>query len=257
MEYLYKEIEAEYEEIRFRNAGTWKYIPLETFHRTGKDKECIIFGDVTGAMGESAINYVSMQNKDIKKKIRLFRYQNKLAMFDKVIGYIPALNSNGKEGYVRIRKKSTKNIVLTLLLIILIIAVGCFALQKNNGPDLDKNAIAYQLPNGAKNTDPNSIMLPGYDVLEMDEASQKVSAALLNPEGNECYFKFHVILKSNETELYQTGLIKPGMAVTSFKVNKKLKKGQYPIIIKVDATDLKNTDESYNGGAVEAILEVK
>lgn len=33
MEYLYKEIEAEYEEIRFRNAGTWKYIPLETFHR--------------------------------------------------------------------------------------------------------------------------------------------------------------------------------------------------------------------------------
>lgn len=64
-------------------------------------------------------------------------------------------------------------------------------------------------------------------------------------------------LKSDGTKLYQSGLIKPGTAVTSFQADVKLNKGEYPIVILVEACDMKDTDKKYNGGAVEAVLEVK
>ncbi|MBO1722676.1 hypothetical protein [Extibacter sp. GGCC_0201] len=148
--------------------------------------------------------------------------------------------------------------IMTVILLLLIAAAGVTAaLTYERGPDLDKHAIAYQLPNGVKNTDPDSILMPGYDVLEMDLATKKVEVALLNPEGNDCYFKFHIILKSDGSTLYQTGLIKPGTAVTSFKIDKELKEGEYPIVLNVEAADMKDPDNLYNGGAIEAVLEVE
>lgn len=257
MVYQYKETEDTLDVIKFRFAGTWKYIPLKTFHRTGKDSECMIFGDVTGAPADSAIKYVYNQHNNEKNTLRLFRYRNRLSIFDKIIGFIPVSNSSGKDGYVRIRRKSYKKIVIALLTALTVIAACCIALGYKRTSNLDENAIAYQLPNGVKNTDPDAIMLPGHDVLTMNFATQKVTAALLNPEGNTCYFKFTIVMKEDGTKLYQTGLIKPGMAVTSFKIDRELKKGRYPIVLKVDALDLKDTKNSYNGGAVEAILEVK
>ena len=94
-------------------------------------------------------------------------------------------------------------------------------------------------------------------MLEMNEETQTVDAALLNPDGNECYFKYIITLKENGEELYRTGLIKPGTAVVGFKSVKKLEKGSYPIVIKIEAADLKDTEHLYNGGAIEADLEVK
>ena len=162
-----------------------------------------------------------------------------------------------KAGYVRIKKKTFRKVLITVILLLLLAAGVLIALLYNRGPDLDKNAIAYQLPDGVKNTDPDSILLPGFDVLEMNYATQKVDAAFLNPEGNECFFTYSVTLKSDGTRLYQTGLIKPGTAVTSFQAEKKLEKGEYPIIILVEASDMKEPEKKYNGGAVEAVLEVK
>lgn len=161
-----------------------------------------------------------------------------------------------KTGYVRIKKKSVIIIIIAVVLLLLAAAAITVFLNKR-GPSLDKNAIAYQLPDGVKNTDPDSILLPGFDVIKVNYSTQKADAALLNPEGNECYFQYSVTLKSDGTKLYQTGLIKPGTAVAGFKLNKKLEKGKYPIVILVEATDLKDAKVKYNGGAVEAALEVK
>lgn len=257
MEYTYKVTEA-LDEIKFKNNGTWKYISVKDYFSTGKDKESLIFGDVTGVKDEKSLRYVFMEEDGEKKTLRIFRYKSRLSFFDKVIGYIAVTNPNGKDGYVRIRRKSNNKILVTaLFLILILVGVGYTAFNYNQGPVLDNNAIAYQLPGGVKNTDPDAILLPGYDTLEMNAETQKVDAALLNPEGNMCYFKFIITLKSDHTELYQTGLIKPGTAVTSFQSKKALKKGNYPIIITVKAIDMKDTDTQYNGGAIEAELEVK
>ena len=101
------------------------------------------------------------------------------------------------------------------------------------------------------------IKIPGYGEITVASGETTWNITLLNPEGNECFFTYSVTLKSDGTRLYQTGLIKPGTAVTSFQAEKKLEKGEYPIIILVEASDMKEPEKKYNGGAVEAVLEVK
>lgn len=159
--------------------------------------------------------------------------------------------------FVKKKSRPAKKRLAAVILLLVLAAGGTAAFLLNRGPVLDDNAIAYQLPDGIKNTDPDSILLPGFDVLGMNYSTQEVEAALLNPEGNECYFKFSITLKSDGTELYHSDLIRPGMAVTRFKINKKLEKGRYPIVIAVETSDLEDYESYYNGGAVEAVLEVE
>lgn len=254
MEYPYRDTEGEFGEMKSRDGGVWNYLPNDISCSAGEDKE--VFGDVTGAAGYTNLRHISMQQEGKRKTMGLFRYKQKLSFFEKVLGYIPVSSPNGKAGYARLRVRSAKKILAVLILLLAFAAGVTAAFLGNRGPDLDDNAIAYQLPDGVKNTDPDTILLPGFDVLEMNYAAQEVEAALLNPEGNECFFKFTITLKSDGTELYHTGLIKPGTAVTKFKINKKLEKGRYPIVITVETSDLKDPESFYNGGAVEAVLEV-
>lgn len=257
MEYQYKEMKEVSKKLKSSDGGIWPYISFKTFLDEGLDKESSIFGDVTGTTGDTVHPFVSKEYDGEKKMMRLYRYHGKLSFFDKVLGYACVITPNGKKGYVRIIKKSMLKILLMIGILTAVCAGGMVALLWDNGPSLDKDAIAYQLPDGNKNTDPNSILLPGYDVLVMNYATQNVDIALLNPDGNECYFKYHIILKDSGNELYTTGFIKPGTAVTRFKVDKKMPKGKYAIIIRIDAADLKDPEKLYNGGAIEAVLEVK
>lgn len=257
MEYQYKKAKAATRKLKGQDGGVWAYIPLKEFLAQGMDRESIIFGDASGSSGDNAPLHISMQQNGEEKTLRMHRYRGKLSFFDKVLGYIMATASNGKEGYVRIRKRSYIKIWILTGVLMTVIAGGVTAIFWDRGPSLDKNAIAYQLPGQVKNTDPDAIMLPGYDVLTLKQATKRVDIALLNPDGNTCYFKFTIVLKDSGEELYKTGLIKPGTAVTSFTVEKDLKKGTYPIVIKVDTADLKDPENMFNGGAVEATLEVK
>lgn len=257
MEYPYRDMEGEFGKIKSRDGGVWSYIPDLTYDGSGDGKEDAVFGDVTGAPGYANLRYISRQQKGKSKTMRLYRYKQKLSFFEKILGYIPVSSPNGRDGYARIRVRSAEKILAVVILLLAVAAGGAAAFLLNRGPALDGNAIAYQLPDGVKNTDPDSILLPGFDVLEMNYATQEVEAALLNPEGNECFFKFSITLKSDGTELYHTGLIKPGTAVTKFKINKNLEKGEYPIVITVETSDLKDPESYYNGGAVEAVLEVE
>lgn len=257
MEYPYRDTEGQFGEMISRDGGVWSYIQGDTFEGTGDDKKDIVFGDVTGAPGYTNLRYISMRQEEKKKTMRLFQYKQKLSFFEKALGYIPVSSPNGRPGFARIRIRSVRKILAAVILLLAVAAGGTAAFLLNRGPVLDGSAIAYQLPDGVKNTDPDSILLPGFDVLEMNYTTQKVEAALLNPEGNACFFRFTISLKRDGTELYHTGLIMPGTAVTKFKINKKLEKGEYPIVITVETSDLEDPESYYNGGAVEAVLEVE
>lgn len=257
MDYQYKKMEGTSKKLKAQDGTFWPYIPLKSFFDEEMDKESIIFGDATGQVDNTAPRIISMEQGGEKKTMSMLRYRRRLSFFDKVFGYIMVVAPAGKEGYVRIRKKSPLKISIVIGLLIAVLAGGITVAIWDKDPNLDENAIAYQLPGRIRNTDPDSILLPGYDTLEMNHATQKVDIALLNPDGNECSFKYHIILKDTGEELYQTGLIKPGTAVTSFTVSKNLEKGEYPIIIKVDTADLEDPEKLYNGGAIEAVLEVK
>lgn len=132
---------------------------------------------------------------------------------------------------------------------------GIWFAQKDEVTGLDKTAVSYHI-DGVKNTDENSILLPGISVINVKENDAHVEAALFNPEGNACYFRYTMILKDTEEVLYTSGLIEPGKAVTEFDLDKKFKAGTYPVEIHVETSDLKDPEIAYNGGNIDARLNV-
>ena len=78
--------------------------------------------------------------------------------------------------------------LLPLILIFALLVGGgiWWALNRQPKVDLDKEAIAYQMPNGMKNENPNEIMIPVFSELTMKTGKNKVEAGLVNPEGNPC-----------------------------------------------------------------------
>lgn len=80
---------------------------------------------------------------------------------------------------------------------------------------------------------------------------------MVNPEGNQCYFKYEITLKDSGKTIYESDFIKPGTAVTNVKLNQTMENGVYDISISIVAYDLEDYEEQLNGGVVETTLVVK
>ena len=76
---------------------------------------------------------------------------------------------------------------------------------------------------------------------------------LLNPDGNPCYFRFSLILSETDEELYRSGLIPPGMAVTDIELNRALEAGEYALRIRIESFSLSDRSEM-NGADMETKL---
>lgn len=168
-------------------------------------------------------------------------------------------SNEGEEGYVRIIEKKRKKMLLPLILIFALLVGGgiWWALNRQPKVDLDKEAIAYQMPNGMKNENPNEIMIPVFSELTMKTGKNKVEAGLVNPEGNPCYFKYQIYLKEGNKLLYESKWLEPGTAIVEIEIKEKFEVGNYPITISVKTGSLKDPEVEMNGGEVETILKVE
>lgn len=239
--------------IRDKRGCQWEYIPVkETESIAHQD----IAGDVMRRTRQKPIGTLRGKTETGEKYLDIYPYKERLGYAEKVAGYI----EYGKEPrkYVRVIKRAWAKILIPLLLLCVLIGGGAFwYLNQDKGPDLDESAIAYQMPNGAKNTDPNKISLPGFGTIYMDKDTGKMDAVLLNPEGNPCYFTYIVEMKDTGEELYRSGMIKPGTAIAEWKIEKKLEPGSYEIVIKINTADINDYTQEVNGGEYNAKLEVQ
>jgi len=80
--------------------------------------------------------------------------------------------------------------------------------------------------------------------------------ALLNPEGNPCYFTFELVLKDSGESLYQSKMVPPGQAITEITLARALPAGEYNATIKITTTSLED-GSAMNGANVETVLNVK
>ena len=71
---------------------------------------------------------------------------------------------------------------------------------------------------------PDSIAIPGYEMLELKAGSKEQTLCLPNPEQNTCYFQISLFLEDG-TLLWQSELIEPGK---TSKPIESLSKGTYP-----------------------------
>ena len=170
---------------------------------------------------------------------------------------------------------SKKTLGLSLIvLLLLIVGVVTLALNWNNwfgdvpdGPsssqtgnlDIDENAGDWnggKLPDKTDGAPAAGIKIPGYPSITLPKNQKTVNVALLNPEGNPCYFTFEIVLKETGESLYKSKLVPPGKAITEITMSRALPAGEYDATIKITTTSVAD-GSAMNGANVETVLIVK
>ena len=130
-------------------------------------------------------------------------------------------------------------------------------LVKKPSIELDENASEYT---GEKPKDQGGeavgIKIPGYPSITIVKDSKDVTMALMNPEGNPCYFKFELVLKDSGETIFESKYVKPGDCIYDVHLNKPLAEGEYPATIKITTISL-DGETPLNGANVETILIAK
>lgn len=107
----------------------------------------------------------------------------------------------------------------------------------------------------AKN--PDSIAIPGYEVLELKSDSKKQTLCLPNPEQNICYFEIALHLEDG-TLLWKSELIEPGKASKPIVLTESLSKGTYPrAVLRYACYRMDEDLTPLNGAETKVTLRVK
>lgn len=168
-------------------------------------------------------------------------------------------------------KKS--QLIIIIILILLFIGGGIFvglhwsdwfgdeeqpSVSDTADPDIDPNAADYT---GAQPEDKGGaskgIKIPGYPSITLPADTKDVAVALLNPEGNPCYFTFALVLTDTQETLYTSKLVPPGKAITQITLSRALAAGEYNAVIKISTTSLEDGVSAMNGAEVETVLIVQ
>jgi hypothetical protein len=72
----------------------------------------------------------------------------------------------------------------------------------------------------------DSIAIPGFEKIVMKAGQTKQADKFYNPEANKCYFIISFAL-ADGTELFRSGMIKPGKTIDTIEINRSLKAGTY------------------------------
>ena len=171
-----------------------------------------------------------------------------------------------------ISKKTLVIALVILFLLILGVMIAIFCMNNgsdsesgannsivNSNPDIDPNADIWdgqKLPDKTEDAPAVGIKIPGYPSITLPKNQQTVSVALLNPEGNPCYFTFELVLKDTGESLYKSKLVPPGQAITEITMARALEAGEYNATIKISTTSLAD-GSAMNGANVETVLIVK
>lgn len=170
-----------------------------------------------------------------------------------------------KDGSIVIQKK---HILLAIAVVLLLLSAALIlGLNWNNwfavsdgaqpsGPDIDPNAGTIPGLVPPASGDSVGIQIPGYPSILLAADTQDVAVALVNPDGNPCYFIFELVLKDGGESLYTSKLVPPGQAITHITLSRALAAGNYDATLKITTFSL--TDQTpMNGANVETVLIVQ
>lgn len=179
--------------------------------------------------------------------------------------------ADNKDGEITLKKKH----IVIIIIIILLLLIGAVTVGMNwnnrfggnstytpvisqNEPDIDPNAGDYngQQPED-KGGESKGIKIPGYPSITLPADTKDVTVALLNPEGNRCYFKFELVLKNSGETLYTSKLVPPSKCISNITLSKPLSAGGYDAVIKISTTSLEDGTTPMNGANVDTVLVVK
>lgn len=166
--------------------------------------------------------------------------------------------SEEAQGFVIVKKSNLYNLLVGSILSIILMIGLFFGVQfLLNNSNLDPNAKAFDSEiTRPEDMDETRILVPGYNDWNMLAGTDEVYIALYNPDKNPCYFEFSVILDETQEELFKTGLVPPGQAVTTVKLPRTLEKGVYPITVNINSFSIDDESQRLNGGEVKTNIVV-
>ena len=159
--------------------------------------------------------------------------------------------SKKEQGGIVLQKK---HIVIGIIAAVVIIVTAVLAGMKLSRsqqqdtftPDLEQGTSAWsgdQLPD--KSADSGEAV--GIKIVQV---------ALLNPEGNPCYFTFELVLSDADEVLYTSKQVPPGQMIEEITLTRPLEAGQYNATLRITTASLQD-GSAMNGANVETILDVQ
>lgn len=141
-------------------------------------------------------------------------------------------------------------IVLVAVLVLLILK-GCGSApmpKQESGTDSTATTVE-------KN--PNSIAIPGYEMLELKAGSKEQSLCMPNPPQNCCYFQLSLYMEDG-TLLWESELIEPGKTSKPIVLSRALEKGMYPnAVLRYSCYRMDENLSPLNGAETKLTLWVK
>lgn len=141
--------------------------------------------------------------------------------------------------------------IALIAVLALLILKGCDTVpMPNQGNGADTTTATVE-----KN--PDSIAIPGYEMLELKASSKEQSLCMPNPPQNCCYFQIALYLEDG-TLLWQSELIEPGTTSKPIVLTKALDKGMYPnAILRYSCYQMDEDLTPLNGAETKLTLWVK
>ena len=235
----------------------WPYLTIQEYRQLPEEARRIC-----ADMRRQDSGAADLLMEDGEDKVGLYEYRPRKRWSEKTIGYIPVVSGNEEASVCCVRilgRSMLKSILLPLLMLCLIagLLLGLWWYMRDDEvPGLDESQIAYHVE-GMVNTDPDQIMLPGISSISAQAGQTHVEHVLFNPEGNPCYFKFHLVMEDTGEELYTSGLVEPGNAVMEFDLTRPLDAGEYPVTVQVETHPVDDPEGEMNQGAVRTTLSVE
>ena len=147
--------------------------------------------------------------------------------------------------------------MIVIIILVLALAVMVFLLKGCDSipPIVPGNEADGTVASVEKN--PDSIAVPGYEMLEMKAGIKDQSLCMPNPPQNCCYFKIALYLEDG-TLLWQSELIEPGTTSKPIVLTKALDKGMYPnAILRYSCYRMDEDLTPLNGAETKLTLWVK
>lgn len=142
-------------------------------------------------------------------------------------------------------------IVALLVVLIVVIAFRSCGTEPLSGGD----GTASQTDSTVEKN-PDSIAIPGYEMLELKAGSVEQTLCLPNPPQNVCLFQISLYLEDG-TLLWQSKMIEPGETSAPISLAMALEKGTYPnAVLKYNCFKLDGTTP-LNGAETKLTLWVK
>ena len=146
---------------------------------------------------------------------------------------------------------------LSIIVFCLAIIALTFALilhLNNDIPSSQNDGISSEELQVQKN--PDSIAIPGYEILEFEANKETQTLCLSNPPQNDCYFQISLYLE-DDTLLWKSQLIEPGKTSEPILLTKTLERGTYTnAILKYDCFKM-DGQTPLNGAETKLTLWVK